>query len=299
MKLRSKLFAMYVAFVGLYSWFLLAAPPSRVAVEQYHLSSLKIRLLYLSIIAPLALIWFAAFYGYAKLKQYAELIKKSKDGAQVSRITIGLGILAVGMPTANVLGSFLTLIKQSADLDSNFNMVIRHYADVAIPLAAFFVISMGARGLSRVAKQQMSLRANHALTLIAITIGIIYTYIVVNSNNFPSSYFIPEWAVILTLVIPYVFTWYLGLQAAYEIHLYSKTVAGIVYRRTWNRLALGMGAIILTSITYQYVAPLTRQLTSLRLAWLLLIVYILLALMAVSYILVALGAKKLKKIEEV
>jgi len=57
--------------------------------------------------------------------------------------------------------------------------------------------------------------------------------------------------------------------------------------------------VILTSITLQYVTTLTDRLTHLRISAVLIILYLLLIMLALGYVMIALGAKKLRKIEEV
>jgi hypothetical protein len=104
--------------------------------------------------------------------------------------------------------------------------------------------------------------------------------------------------VMITLGIPYMYIWFLGMQAATELHAYSKGLVGIFYRRGWNLFISGIAAIIFTSILLQYLTTLSTWLTSLSLGWLLSLLYVLLLLLASAYIVVALGAKKLMKIEE-
>jgi len=101
-----------------------------------------------------------------------------------------------------------------------------------------------------------------------------------------------------TFAIPNMYIWFLGLYAIAEIYAYSKQVAGVVYRKAWNRLALGLGSIIVLDITLQYLDTLSAWLNGLRLAGLLLLLYVLLFLLAGGFIVVALGTKDLMKIEE-
>jgi hypothetical protein len=93
--------------------------------------------------------------------------------------------------------------------------------------------------------------------------------------------------------------WAVGIFAAYNINLYRQKVAGIIYRRSWGYLAMGLGWLIVTSIIFQYLTTLTARLTHLSIYWLLAIVYILLLVLSAGFVLVAIGARKLKKIEEV
>ncbi len=93
--------------------------------------------------------------------------------------------------------------------------------------------------------------------------------------------------------------WFIGLLSAYEIFLYRVKAPGIIYRQSWQQLALGVSSLIALSITLQYLTTITEQLNKLSLDRALLVIYALLILLAISYVLVALGVRNLKKIEEV
>src|SRR5690242_12023461 len=97
MQIRSKLFYTYVAFVLLYAVSFMFNRPI-ATLQRLELSDLQYRLISLSVLIPLVLIWFAAFYGYAKLRAYTNLIKDSPDGKYVACITTGLMVLAIGLP---------------------------------------------------------------------------------------------------------------------------------------------------------------------------------------------------------
>jgi hypothetical protein len=93
--------------------------------------------------------------------------------------------------------------------------------------------------------------------------------------------------------------WFMGLLATYEIYNYRLKVAGIVYRKSWGLLALGIGWLIVMSIGVQYLTTLNARLMHLSIYWILVIVFALLLVYSVGYILIALGARRLQKIEEV
>jgi hypothetical protein len=105
--------------------------------------------------------------------------------------------------------------------------------------------------------------------------------------------------VLLTIVVPYIYSWYLGLLAAYELHIYTKKVKGIIFRKSWNTVAFGIVWIIISSIMLQYFATVSAKLNDFSLQTVMLLIYSLLPIIAVGYVLVAIGAKRLTKIEVV
>jgi hypothetical protein len=296
-KLNGKLTALYVFFVVSYGLLTFLAPPPRVALTKYHITVTELHLLYLTIVIPVAIIWFLAFYGYAKLQAYNTLITNTDDGDQVTWLSRGLMVLAVGLPVTSLLAGIANLFIQEHPQTTTIAIIVRNYVSMIIPLVAFLLIARGAYGLCQFAKQHPSQLGGYVITALAIIIGTMYCFIVLRYSQ-PNAYRLPNWLATLTLVAPYVFTWYVGLVAAYNLHLYSRHVTGVVYRKSWDLLAAGIGFTITMSIIVQYVTTLTRQFNFAGLGITLIIIYCLLALLSVGYVLIARGAKKLQRIEE-
>ena len=149
-------------------------------------------------------------------------------------------------------------------------------------------------------KRPLSQTGIHSLALILIVAGLAYGYLVASAReSIYTIYHMPVMLVLLTLAIPYIFSWYLGLLAVFDLHRYSKTVKGLIYRKSWNTLAYGITSIVVFSIILQYISAVSAKLANLPLIWLLVITYSLISLVGISYVFVALGANRLTKIEEV
>lgn len=298
MRIRSKIFYLYSIFVLLYAAAALIPRPSDT-LARYDLNALQYRLLMLSIVIPLALIWYAAFYGYAKLRTYADTIRDTPDGRHVSRITTGVMILAIGLPVSSLVSSAANILANhygGLDIASD---IFRHYISLAVPLAGFIFIGMGARGLSDISKQRPTYRAFNILAAVFIAISVTYCYVMVSTQGPGDRFHLPVWLLLTTIVMPYLYSWYIGIHAAHGIHLYSRKAPGTLYRQTWNLLSVGVASIIVMQIVLQYVGAITAPLANIQLMRLLMIVYVLLVLMSIGYLIVAVGAKRLQKIEEV
>jgi hypothetical protein len=299
MSVKSKIFYWYAAFVIAFTLVLLLPAPDSATLVRYHISALGLRLLDATFIIPEALIWFAAFYGYAKLHSYSQLIQTGKDGKQIARLATGLLLLAVGLPVGAILGGILSIIAAHEPSFKNPSVIISNYLGVLFPLLAFLWIGRGARGLSNLIKGRPQFWKTNVTTVAVITLGVIFCcLIVLDHAELRKAYHMSPELVMLTLGIPYMYTWFLGFFASVELQTYSQRVTGVVYRRGWNTLILGFVSIILLSILIQYLSTLTTWLTSLSLGWALLLLYALLFLLAGAYIVVALGATRLTKIEE-
>jgi len=298
MQIRSKLFYTYVTLVLLYAASFMFNRPI-ATMQRLELSDIEYRLISLTILMPLVLIWFAAFYGYAKLKAYTDLIKDTPDGKHVANIAKGLMILAIGLPLNSVIGATLAITMQHNPEFVTAGTIIKNYLTLSFPLISFLYISRGTQGLTLLSKKLPTYKAVNRLALAFIFISAAYCCLTLASLNRHDIYQLPDWLIVSTIIVPYLYTWYLGLSAAYETHLYSRKAPGTLYRRTWNMLASGIACIIVAQIIVQYIGNVLLRFNDLKLIRLLLIVYVLLGLLSVGYLLVAFGAKRLQKIEEV
>lgn len=297
---KAPIFYWYVLFVLVYAGLTLLPAPEAETLRHYHIDATRIRSLYITLIVFVAIIWFAAFYGYYKLRAYSRLIRANRDGRQVNTMANGLLALAIGLPLSSIISSLLELIGRHHAGLAAATPIVSHYLSAVYPLVAFIFISIGARRLNDLAKLRLSLRTINTLTLTAIVLGTIFCFLVARSHHdIRTSYHMSYGLVMLTLGIPYMYTWFLGLFSFAQIQQYGRQLTGIVYRKGWNLMAIGLGSIILLSIIIQYLGTLSTWITGLSLSWILLLLYALLLLLAVAYIIVALGAKRLMKIEEV
>ncbi|HXR50316.1 MAG TPA: hypothetical protein VN778_04800 [Verrucomicrobiae bacterium] len=289
----------YIALLALYAGFRLLPAPSPATLLLYHVSSTELRFIELTIILLSAGIWYAGFYGYDRLDTYTKYIKNDKDGQQVAWLTKGIFVLVMWLPVSSVISSVLQYIAMRHLGLLTAVTIIDNYISLLFPLVGFALIGVGARGLSTLVKRRFTYPAANILVIILIYIGLIYYHLVASTYHRSSIYHMSVWLILVTLVAPYMYMWYIGLTAAYEIYHYQKKVAGIVYRSSWNLLALGLGWLIVTSIGLQYLTTLSARLTKLSIYWILAIVYTLLIVLSIGFVLIALGAKKLQKIEEV
>lgn len=297
--LQPKLFYGYLAFLAVYIGFTLLPAPARATLALYHVTPLELRLINVSFIVLLAVIWYAGFYGYTKLRAYVQLIRREKDGKHVATLTTGLLLMVMWLPVSQSITSVLNFVVAHHPRLVAAMSIIENYINLALPLTGIILIGLGARGLSEIVRQRPTHAAINALSLVLIYIGLIYLRLVATTQNRASVYHMGGWLILLTIVAPYIYMWFHGLLATYEILNYRQKVAGIVYRRSWGLLARGIGWLVVMSIAVQYLTTLDARLMHLRIYWLLAIIYSLLLVYSLGFILIALGARKLQKIEEV
>jgi len=290
----------YIALVVAYLALTLLSPVPRKTLQHYHLTVLRVHLIDLAVVVPLMAIWTTAFYGYYKLSGYAKLINHNADGRAVQKLSRGLLLLALWLPVTSIVS---TVFKDVANAHPAFLTpanIVNDYLNLAIPFAGFLYIAVGARALSRMTRRRPSVPANYMIALFIIAVGVVYSHLVTTTqNNLNVAYHLGPVMVLTTLAIPYIFMWYVGLVASYEIYAYQQRVKGVLYGRSLRLLAFGMTLLIFTSMSLQYLTTLSYRLTALSLNWLLAIIYALLIVLAISYVLIAIGTQRLQKIEEV
>jgi hypothetical protein len=294
--------------IVLYAGIVFSTPTDPETLQRYSMTTVQARLINVSILLPFAIIWFLAFYGYIAFRDYARLIRKSHEGRAFAHIATGLAILATGLPLVTILSALTRLISQDRADFIPATTVLNHYANIAVTMFAFWYIHKGAHKLLRITKGQPYGRDWSLLLGSFVILALTYIYLVLTNparnTNTPSFsgqsiFYLPDWLIVATIILPYMYIWYIGLVSGFYINFYQKKVGGVIYKEAFRYLALGLIAVILSSILRQYITATSNLLADLRLAPLLVLVYSLLIAIATGFVLIAIGARKLKHIEEV
>lgn len=293
------------ALIIAYAAVILLLPAHANITNRFNLSTLQLNLLKLTVIIPIALIWSAAFYGSVLLSTYAQTIGAAKEGMAYKKMALGLQILAIGSPLISISSNLLRFWSTKNPDALASSHILTHYLQLAVAAASFYYIYRGSHMLKRLTKQDPGPLVHIVIgSSLAVLTGI-FCFITLNragANVMVASgasvYYLPEWLIVASIIIPYAYVWHWGAKAAAYVHFYRLKVAGLIYRNAFNLLASGIGIVVLSSILTQYFTALGAT-TSLPLQSLLVVVYVLLSIMATGYILIATGSKRLKKIEEV
>lgn len=213
--------------------------------------------------------------------------------------------LAWGLVIPSFIGLLLTGIINDHPNVNKVNVILTNYLNVIFPLIAFTIIATGSRQLMERARLFISSTRTKLLIVGFVFLGTLYCYFVfrnldsLTAQDANNPYYIPGWLLMFTIVMPYLYSWFVGLLAAYELRLLSKNASGIIYRKAVDLLSRGLAVTIISAISLQYIRTVLPRSGRLSLGYTLLLVYALLAVIGVGYGLSALGAKRLKKLEEV
>lgn len=304
---RHSSFRMYYSLIFLvlgigYALLSLLPSPNHATLTHYALNESNYRWLILPIVIFLLIIWVAGYYGSLRVKLYSLMLGRSPDGQGFKDLSNGIMILAVMLPLTVDVNSIIHLITQNHPGSLEALTIINNYFDLVIMGAAMILINRGAESLAGLVKLRNSMRTERIWIFASIAASAIYGYLVVSR---PASdvaltkvYYLPHWLLLLSLAIPYLFFWYSGLRGAYLLFGYQKKVRGKIYKIALRLLSLGIAVVVVSSILTRVLTTVSAKLSHLNLTPLLAVIYGLLVVIGAGYVVIALGAKKLRRIEE-
>lgn len=297
-------FWIFLLLTAVYICLAFGLPIDPETIKRYQVSETELRLLNLTIIAPLIIIYFSALYGFHAFRSYAEQIEGSRENKPFMQLATGLGVLAFGLPISGIVGSLNNFVALEHTQFTEEAMIVKNYTSLAIAFVALILLARGAESLLTTLKTRpkpnklFKRTALHGL----IVLSCVFTWLITTHPAGASgedTYYLPNWLIILTLAVPYLYAWCRGVQAAHNLALYRGKVKGNIYRNAINSLSRGIGTIIILSVFLQLLITTSARLVRLNLTPVLLLVYLLIAMYAIGYGLVARGAKKLTQIEKV
>ena len=254
----------------------------------------------MTLVLPYGVIWFSAFYAYDKLQAYARKVRSSTEGRQFKLVANGVRILAWGLALQVIIALILSAIAGARPHFKGSATVLNHYIMVIISLLGFTSIAAGTRALIDSIHVRPGRIASHVLGIGFIAFGVLFSHLAIrNSSGAGSPYHLSVYPLMFTVVVPHLYVWFLGFMSAWELQLYARWVKGVLFRQALRKLASGIAIVITASIAVQFLTGVYTGNAANSLGSLLIVVYLLLTIQAAGYVLIAFGAKQLKKIEEV
>ncbi len=295
----------YVIVAILYMLLIFTLPANTAVMREHSFSDLQYKVILFGFAIPSLMAWLAAFVGYSRLNQYAQSVAKTPEGSSFQQLAKGCTWLAWSLPIP-IITSFV--LNAYANTHPEFHasaVIISNYVNLGFALIALTFIGMASRSLTASASLTFSVARARSIILAFIVAGLLYCYFTLQYFNLTSlnstdnPYHLPLWLMVISLIIPYLYAWFIGLLAAYEIAVFSKNVRGVLYRQSLKMLVFGLIAVVVSSIALQYLNTAAPRNNYLALDSELLFVSIFQILTGVGFVLIALGANRLKKIEEV
>lgn len=277
----------------------LGLPPDPHSVQQLHTNPTSYRLAVAVLLIPYVLIWYTSFYAFAKLQEYSRPLKSTKDGAAFHKITVGMGILAFALVIPTIISLLLNSVASHNPSFKPTAVIINNYINLFFGLVAFLIIYNGARMLVQTVQGKTRKLDLRWWAPWFFLLSIAFSHLTIQNYYRSNPYHLTEWLLVITFIVPYLYSWMVGLVSAYELGTYAKSVSGALYKQAVRQFAYGITVTVIGSIAIQFVSIAVAQRSKVSLGAILLLDYGLLIIIAVGLILMALGTKKLKQIEEI
>ena len=279
-------------------------PANALTMQQYHLSPAQYHLSLLAVTAPSLLVWGIAFAGYAKLQRYARSLQGTPDGRDFNYLATGCAWLAWSLAVPSLVSILANAIAGSHPGFHPTAIISVNYLSLLMPLIGYSILSTGSRNLLQSAKLHLSLAHSRLLGVIFVIIGVLFCYLTflhfdhdsLSSNHNP--YFLPGWLLVVSLIVPYLYAWFIGLLSAQELSVFSANSQGLLYRRALRLLSLGLIIVIASSIALEYLGSVVPRTGHLVFDKHLLFISLVRVISGLGYLLIANGAGRLLKIEE-
>lgn len=295
----------FIAAAVIYGALVFLLPTNAATQANLGLSDAQYSLMLLLLRLPLILLASLMFYAYRRMHTYTQSIKDTPEGKHFGAITRGLAVMVWGILGFSILSAFMN---SYANVNPDFrstSLIITNYLYVIMTITSLSLISAGAHQLAHNAKAVLSIGHLRALVLLFVFFGVTFCFLISGRlqgseafNSF-NAYYLPNILVWSTIVIPYLYAWFLGVFAAMELLLVARSTSGIIYRRALQYVAVGLVTFIAAMVVLQYFRSVIPRTGQLRLGFTLFFAYGIYLLGAISALVIARGAKRLQRIEEI
>ena len=301
LELRWRFTILILLLWGVYCGITLLTPQDPAAVEKYHISTLTLNLLVVSVSLPYLICWLFGISGWLHLREFASKQPRGAEHGGFTKIAYGLLALVASLVVPTLVRAVYTYI--SHDSTSAGWNIFSNYMGIFFPLLGFLLMFMGSLQISSQITPKVTRLAKAITVFFPVALFSVFYLFMIFANptrqtsldpSVQPTYFLSDSMIVGTIILPVIATWFFGLLLVLNLEHYSH------YSKTINRPGLVSfynGVIIIVAITIltQVLASLgNSRFANLNLGALLAIVYVFLGLLAFGYGLIARGAKKLQ-----
>jgi uncharacterized protein YacL len=272
------------------------------------LSILEVRLLQLTISGLIIFSWIAGTYSYQDLLQYLKHLKDKYQRSAFKKIAQGIMVLVLSSIIPSILNVFGNRLEDTIPWLDPVITIINNYAYVLLPFIAVNLIFIGSKSLARsVNAPQISTTRSVIIMLFPLAFSILNIYLTLTNptlqgvtHDMRTTYHLPPYLVIITLLAPSIVTWFVGTQALNHVQNYSKNIKGEVYKSAISLLSTGFLFVIVSSIFLQLLLALGEErLMALGVNLIIFVVYLFIILQAVGYVLLARSSRIFAQVDKV
>jgi hypothetical protein len=292
-------------FTVIYILVIFLMPDSKASLHSYDVSSVDYNAASLIVAVPSIIVWFVSFIGYTKLRSYASLISKTNEGPHFDRLSTGTTWLAWSLPLMSIFNHTTSGVAHKVASFHATSIILNNYFDMILTFISFAIIGSAVHGIIMSNKKETKALSSKLIMVVFIVLGLSYCYLTLRAFDLSSlsstqnPYKLPAWLMIVSVIIPYMYAWFVGLLASYQLTLAAKNTTGILYRRALYYIVGGLIAIILAAIAVQYLNGVIPSTGHFVLNYKSFVVITFRVVSGLGFISLATGANRLKKIEEV
>ena len=273
--------------------------------NNFDLSNMQVRLLQLTLVVPILVIWFLIVFGGVRFKNYALLIKGSDEAKGTSLVANSLLFIGFGGIIVNIFNLGHNFV--GAQLTEEFT-IAHNLLNVLVQLGSYGLLYVGSTHLLKSigvkgADARKSIYPQLAMSVAIAAYGaLMFLNPYRNSTPDPAKYnsfYLPDGLLLILVVIPYVLSWSLAVGALVNLRTFAAEVKGIIYREAIHRLVMGMTIVVSFAIALAMLSTLSGLFADSSLKFVLGFIYVILILYAAGFLVIASGARKLARIEEV
>lgn len=252
---------------------------------------------------PYLFVWLVARMGYTRLKRYIATVKTTSEGRAFAFVARGVFLITAWLPISATVTIIASILFYQQIWFVPYVALFIAYANTLFFGFAYWYIYKGSQnllhGLGKSAP--LSLWANLAyITFAVLFVALILRY-PIRLHTIQGTVFndevLPVGMQLLTVVLPRLLSWYLGLQAACNIFAYRRYVPGKIYKEMLSNLSAGLAGVVVLSIILRGLQTLNLYIGLLSLQMRLMVLYCTLALLGAGFFFLARGATKLHRLE--
>ncbi|HSX05671.1 MAG TPA: hypothetical protein VLF69_04340 [Candidatus Saccharimonadales bacterium] len=279
-----------------------------VTTSKIKLSATQVHVINAIFALPALIILLAILFAALSIRRYAHAIDGSKESAGFRFVAYGIFALLAGLLIGSYIGGLRQLIaRHAADpehVKTTF-VIISNYISAAMALVTYGLLLHGSQLLLRSIGRRLNVQRQAVPLLLAFgSLTVIYLLLIHGNPARQTSvdpgvsptFGLPYWLTVLTVALPFVLSWLIGALALIGLHQYRQKTTGIVYKMLVKKFVTGMTLFIGLTIFLQLMTQLYNVYADSLSALLGIIVLVYLGL-TYSFIVIALGAKRLNTIE--
>jgi hypothetical protein len=280
-------------------------------ISRYHLSQNELHEIFYLISLPILLIWISILYATLNIRRYSISITDSKESPGFRNIANGLFMLLVSLVVTTFLGGLQSILSQNAadpsKVRTNF-IIVSNYVAVVAALATYGFLLRGSQLLLRSIGKRLNLSKQMVPLILSFVVLTAAYLFLIHSNptrqmsadqTINPTFGLSYWMIVLTVALPFIVSWLLGISALIGLYRYNTAVKGSVYRFLFRRLLTGMTIVIGLTIILQLLTQLSNINDIKNVSTILSIISVLYLILIYTFFLIVQGVKQLDKIETV